>query len=28
MKVFRDIIRRNDLDEKWRAFATRFNQEV
>ncbi|HEV7797520.1 MAG TPA: hypothetical protein VGO73_05165 [Pyrinomonadaceae bacterium] len=28
MKVFRDIIRRNDLDEKWRAFASRFDQEV
>jgi hypothetical protein len=28
MKVFRDIIGRNGLTEKWRTFASRFDREV
>jgi hypothetical protein len=28
MKVFRDIIRRNGLAEKWQAFASRFDREL
>jgi hypothetical protein len=28
MDIFRDIIRRNGLTDKWKAFASRFDQEV
>ena len=27
MRVFRDIIRRHDLAEKWKEFAARFDLE-